>query len=106
MVSYEKVLPIGTVVLLEGASRRLMIIGYQRRSSDQENEEIYDYCGCPYPQGYISPQSTAIFNHDRIRRIYAMGLQNDEEIMFEEKLRKLIAEREEGSVGEGEAPQN
>ena len=96
MVSYEKVLPIGTVVLLEGASQRLMIVGYQRKSA-QGGDEVYDYCGCPYPQGYISPEKTAIFNHDKIARIYAMGLQNDEEILFEQRLRKLIDEREAGN---------
>ena len=40
-------LPIGTVVLLQNAEKRLMIIGYQRRSA-QGGDKIYDYCGCLY----------------------------------------------------------
>ena len=33
MYSYDKVLPIGSVVLLKNANKRLMIIGYQRKKS-------------------------------------------------------------------------
>ena len=94
MYDYSKVLPIGTVVKLIGATHRLMIIGYQRTSASNEDDMIYDYCGCPYPEGYISPERTALFNHDRIERIYSLGLQNDEEIEFEEQLRSFITERE------------
>ncbi len=93
MYSYDRVLPIGTVVMLKGATRKVMILGYQRAGVD-DNEQIFDYCGCIYPDGYLSPEQTAIFNHDQIEKIYAVGLQNDEEAMFQDKLRTIISERE------------
>ncbi len=97
MVSYDKVLPIGTVVLLKGATARLMIIGYQRKAADDSNDKIYDYCGCPFPEGYLSPEKTAIFDHDTIDRIIFMGLQNPAYIELTDKIRKVIADRETDS---------
>ncbi len=93
MYSYERVLPIGTVVLLKNASKRLMIIGYQRKRT-VDSAEVLDYCGCPYPEGFVSLDQTAIFNHENIDRIIAMGLQNPQQIQFSEKLKNFIAERE------------
>ena len=96
MVSYNRVLPIGTVVLLKGATARLMIIGYQRMSADGSDKTIYDYCGCPFPEGYLSPEETAIFNHDKIDRVISMGLQNQAYILLSEKIEKIIGERNAG----------
>lgn len=93
MVSYDKVLPIGTVVLLQNGKKRVMILGYQRTAANDDSV-IYDYCGCLYPEGYISPQRTLLFNHENIDRIYAMGLQNDEYMQFQEQLRNAIDEYE------------
>lgn len=92
MYSYEKVLPIGSVVLLNGAQRRVMIIGYQRTAANNE-EHIYDYCGCPYPEGYISPEKTLLFDHDQIDRLISIGFQNAEEVEFQEKLKEIISSR-------------
>lgn len=95
MYSYEKVLPIGTVVLLQGAQRRAMIIGYQRTAANND-ERIYDYCGCPYPEGYMSPEKTFLFDHEQIDRLISIGFQNAEEVEFQEKLREIIDARENG----------
>ncbi len=94
MFSYDRVLPIGSVVLLKGAEGRLMILGYQRMSANSEDKMVYDYCGCPYPQGYLSPEKTAIFNHDRIDRIISVGLQNEAYDKLATKVREMIASRE------------
>lgn len=93
MYSYDKVLPIGSVVLLKGGQKRLMIIGYQRMKAE-ENSAVYDYCGCFYPEGYTSPDQCAAFNHDTIDRIIAIGLQNQPQIEMAERLRTFIAQRE------------
>ena len=79
MNDYRKILPVGTVVLLKGAVKKVMIIGYQR-THESDPDRIYDYCGAPYPEGYISPAKTAVFDHDMIDRIYSMGYQNEVEI--------------------------
>ena len=86
---FERTLPIGTVVLLKNATKRLMIIGYCKYKLG-DNETIYDYAGCVYPEGFMSAEATALFNHDQIERIYALGFQNDERFSFEEKLKVAI----------------
>lgn len=93
MYSYDKVLPIGSVVLLKNANKRAMIIGYQRKTS-VESEKVYDYCGCMYPEGFMTAQEAVIFDHEQIDRLIAVGLQNEPQTAFAERLRKVIAERE------------
>lgn len=86
---YEKTLPIGSVVLLKNATKRIMILGYRRYRAGDETR-IYDYCGCTYPEGFISPEKTAVFNHEDIAQIYALGFQNEEQIEFRKKLLQVI----------------
>lgn len=90
---YARFLPIGTVVLLKGAKKRLMITGFC--SFDEEKKDkAYDYTGCLYPEGIISSKQMALFNHNQIEKIYYLGLQDQEEKSFKEKLnnelKKLI----------------
>lgn len=93
MYSYDRVLPIGTVVLLKGAEKRLMILGYQRRMA-AGSDKIYDYCGCLYPEGFMTPNEAVVFDHEQIDRLIFLGLQNVPQINFAEKLREVIARRE------------
>ena len=45
---YKDLLPIGSVVLLKGGEKRLMICG--RVVCREDGEQIYDYAGCYYPE--------------------------------------------------------
>lgn len=86
---HGKFLPAGSVVLLEGATKRLMITGFCTMDSAQ-SDVMYDYCGCLYPEGMISSDETALFNHDQIKEIYHVGFSDEEEVAFKEKLTELI----------------
>lgn len=86
---FERVLPIGSIVRLKGGNKRLMILGYCKKGVANQ-EEIFDYAGCTYPEGFLSADQTIIFNHDMIERIYALGYQNEERFAFEENLRQAI----------------
>ena len=86
---HGKFLPAGSVVLLEGATKRLMITGFCTMDSAQ-SDVMYDYCGCLYPEGMISSDETALFNHDQIKEIYHVGYSDEEEVAFKEKLAELI----------------
>lgn len=88
---FERTLPIGTVVLLKNATKRVMIIGYCKYKMG-DDETIYDYAGVAYPEGFMSPETTALFNHEQIDRIYALGFQNEARFAFEEKLHAAIDE--------------
>ena len=85
----EKYLPIGTVVLLKGARKRLMIAGYC--AVDQEKkDEMWDYSGCMYPEGFLSSTQSFLFDHSQIAKIYSLGYKDNEEEEFQQKLNEYI----------------
>ena len=86
----EKYLPLGSVVMLKGASKRLMITGFCTMAAEDESGVMYDYSGCMYPEGVISSDQTALFNHDQIEKVYHMGLIDEEENTFKAKLVQLV----------------
>ena len=90
----EKYLPIGTVVILKGATKRLMIAGFC--AIDNSNKEkIWDYSGCMYPEGFLNSDQICLFNHDQIEKVYHIGLSNDaEEKEFKKTLNTFMLEFE------------
>lgn len=83
--SLGKFLPIGTVVLLKGAKKRLMITGFC--SYDEEKKDkAYDYTGCLYPEGIVTNKQMALFNHSQIEKVYHVGLKDQEETIFKQNL--------------------
>lgn len=86
----EKFLPLGTVVMLKGAEKRLMITGFCTMAAEDENGLMYDYSGCMYPEGMISSDQTALFNHDQIEKVYHVGFSDQEEKDFKVKLKQLL----------------
>lgn len=70
----EKFLPIGTVVLLKNATKKVMITSYLIfAKGDQEEKKMYDYGGCPYPEGIIESNFAVGFNHDKIEEVIHLG---------------------------------
>lgn len=91
----EKFLPIGTVVLLKNATKRIMITGFCGIQRNANVRKTFDYCGCIYPEGYLSPESILLFDHDQIDKIYHVGLANDdEEREFKKKLKNVLESME------------
>ena len=86
-IKYEKYLPIGTVVMLKGGFKRILITGFCCSSSDKK---IYDYSGCLYPEGIISSTESLMFNHEQISQIYHLGYISDEEKKFKEVLKQAL----------------
>lgn len=88
---YEKYLPIGSVVLLKGATKKVMISGFAIKSESDEQNRIFDYVGCLYPEGVITSNENIVFNHDKIDRIIAIGYSDDEEKRFKQVLKEKLA---------------
>ena len=85
----EKFLPIGTVVMLKGGTKRLMITGFCMLDKNNP-EKMYDYCGCLYPEGMISSDQTALFDHSQIEKIHYVGFQDAEDKKFKEDLKQML----------------
>lgn len=87
----NKFLPIGTVVMLKGGSKRVMISGFCSVDENNKNK-IWDYSGCMFPEGFLSSNQTCLFDHNQIDTIYHLGLIDDEEEEFKKKLLEIISE--------------
>lgn len=91
---FERTLPIGSVVLLKNANKRIMILGYCQYKAD-EMTHIYDYIGCTYPEGFLSADKMILFDHEQIQNIYALGFQNEEQLAFAKWLENALPDKTE-----------
>lgn len=90
---YDKYLPLGSVVILKGAKKRIMITGYcPINKSDDANNKVFDYSGCLYPEGFIASDKILMFDHSQIERIFCIGYSDEEQKQFATNLKKLIEE--------------
>ncbi len=86
----EKYLPIGTVCRLKNATKNVMITGFCVVKQNDEDQQMYDYSGCIYPQGVISSEYNIMFDHSDIDEILYQGYSNDEEKEFKKQLNEGI----------------
>ncbi len=98
---YERLLPLGSVVLVKNAKKRVMITGrIQARAGD---DTVYDYSGCRYPEGLLAPGQLLFFNHDAIEQLFFVGFQDEEELAFRTQKLALLGElyvNEQGGISE------
>lgn len=78
----DKFLPIGTVVLLKGGKKEVMITSYCIFPNSTEikdgkevpaEKKIYEYGGCIYPEGILDSNMVCAFNHSQIEKVCHMG---------------------------------
>ena len=106
-------LPIGSVVTLKGAQHELMIYGRRQRAlhptSDDGTDggqEEWNYIACPWPEGNIGPDTTVLFDANRIETVWFVGYQNPDEFRFRRRLGPLVINGHKGdgaSHNEGES---
>lgn len=82
----KKYLPIGSIVLLKGGTKKVMIYG--RRQMNVE-KKVFDYVACFYPEGNISDQYNFLFNHDNIEEVIFKGFEDEDEKDFVNMLNDL-----------------
>ncbi len=76
----EKFLPIGSVVQLKEANKKIMITSYLVfGTGENSNPKIFDYGACHFPEGIIESDHTIAFNHDEIDKVYFVGCQDDDQ---------------------------
>ena len=92
----EKYLPIGTVVMLKNATKRLMIIGFCMQAQKDDETIRFDYAGCLYPEGVIDTNGLPLFNHDQIDKIYNEAFSDEETVAFKKALSEIDFSKENG----------
>lgn len=91
----EKFLPIGSVVLLKGGTKKAMITGFCS-VAEEDKTKMYDYTGCVYPEGYLDFNQICLFDHNQIEKIFHYGYEDDEEKEFKQQLNEIASQFENG----------
>ncbi|MBR5088499.1 MAG: DUF4176 domain-containing protein [Ruminiclostridium sp.] len=81
----KELLPIGSIVILKGGKKKVMIVGLKQNDVDDKNKE-YDYLGFLYPEGHIGKNFQYLFNHENIEEVFFRGYEDEEREAFIEKL--------------------
>ena len=90
---FKRYLPLGSVVLMIGAKKRVMVTGYAVKSPDF-GDRVFDYIGCLYPEGLIASDKNLIFDHKDIYQVFALGYVDEEQREFMRKLDEATLARE------------
>lgn len=94
----KDLLPVGSVVLLKDATKKLMIIGILQVKPSEN--KLYDYLAVHYPEGYLGSDNNFLFNNSDINDIIFRGYENPErealikamEILYKEEEKSLSSE--------------
>lgn len=78
---FKELLPLGSVVLLKGGVRKLMITGI-KAATQEDPENYFDYIGVLYPEGFMGDQGNFLFNHTDINDVIFCGYSNPEREEF------------------------
>lgn len=90
----KELLPIGSVVLMRGGTKKIMITGILQ-VVEEENEEVYDYIGVPYPEGYMDAENAILFQHENINDVIFKGYDNPERLEFLDLMEEVLEITEE-----------
>ena len=85
----QEFLPIGTVVLLKEATRKVLIIGFAQ--VEENNKKIWDYVGCVYPVGVISNNTSLLFDKEQIDKVISLGYSDNEDKAFRKDLQTNLS---------------
>ena len=89
----KDLLPIGSIVLLKGGVRKLMIIGIKVTTPDQK-DVIFDYMGVLYPEGFMGEVGNFLFNQSDINDVIFKGYNNPERETFLEFIEENWVDKE------------
>lgn len=93
MMNFNELLPIGSVVILKNAVKKLMIYGVGQ--TNQTDNKEYDYIGVMYPEGNMGEGSQFLFNHSDIDEVFFRGFDDAERTAFIGRLQKYYEKNKE-----------
>ena len=84
----DRFLPIGSVVMLNGGKKEVMITSYcifptnvqiKDGQAVQAERKMYEYGGCIYPEGILDSNVSCAFNHNQIAEVLHIGYETDKQ---------------------------
>lgn len=98
----EKFLPIGTVVMLKGGRKPVMITSFcvlplgkiydQHGEVDKRKVHYFDYGAVFYPEGFLRSDRSFVFNHEQIDKVLFQGYLSENHNEYSEDLNKMMNE--------------
>ncbi|CAM3825686.1 DUF4176 domain-containing protein [Mesobacillus zeae] len=88
----EELLPIGTVLLVQGIKQPVMVYG--RKQLQGDTEKVWDYVACPYPQGHLGEDTNVFFSHSQIQEVVFKGFESEGEKAIRKQLTSLFSGKE------------
>ena len=90
MIECPDFLPLGSVAVLKGNAKKLLVIGRALAVENDEGEkEYYDYSFALYPEGLV--RDTVIYsNHDCIDEVLFRGFEDEENAAVIETLKEIL----------------
>lgn len=83
-------LPLGSVVVVRGSTKKLMVIARALALRQKGGPCYYDYGGCLYPEGLLGDR-VAYFNHDAIQHVFFEGFTDADNDLMLENLRENVS---------------
>ena len=84
-------LPLGSIVLLKGGVRKLLVIARGLNVKKDNETYFFDYGGVLYPDG-LTGDEMVYFNADSINKVYFQGYQDDDNDIVLENLNTYMLE--------------
>ena len=91
-MNINELLPIGSVVLLHGGKKRLMIYGIKQ--TDLNTGQEYDYVAVLYPEGNLGSEGHYFFNSTDIEKVYFVGMNDGERQKFIKSLEDFYSQQD------------
>ena len=95
-MNVSNLLPIGSVITVKDANKKMMIIGILQKSK----EERYDYMAVLYPEGYLTQKQIYLFNHEDIQEVHFLGFMGVDYQVFRNNLVNILGDIEEAESEE------
>lgn len=92
----EELLPIGSIVQLEGINKKIMICGVKQNLTENESDEIkeYDYVGVVYPEGFVGVDYFINFDHSDIKTTVFTGYSDNERLTLLKKIKNYLEKKQ------------
>ena len=83
-IKFEELLPIGSIVYLNGSPKKVMITGTIGGIVENGKNIVGDYIGCLWPEGIIDTTKNLLFSREDIANTEIIGVKEEEELQNEE----------------------
>lgn len=100
MENTNKLLPLGSLVLVKGTVKKVMIIARGLAVNEKEGLKVYDYGAVTYPEGMIG-ENILNFDREAVEEVLHEGYADEEEERMTANLEEWLRKTREQSMKAG-----